>query len=324
MINVIVPTFERPDSLKRAVESLFKQTLASKTGFQIILVDNTPTATASRVIAELQCKCPNTLKFNCLHEPSPGVANARNAAMKAVTGPLVAFLDDDQSAPPTWLERILAAYEARPAAVTFGPVETKLPDGIKTHRAYFEAFFARAHDTQSGYIDKSFGCGNTLIDFAQIPGGVPWFDVKMNELGGEDDLLFDRVRRAGQRFAWAADAVVFEHPPKDRVTLKYTLKRAFSYGQAPLTLAVKGATKRYERIPVWMVIGAVKTIWHGARWIALEGIRHQNRAFELDRAVKGISKLFWWIDLKFYGRSALKSAAQASAEPHHEPMAKQA
>ena len=315
MLTVIVPTFDRPQSLQRAVQSLFKQTLAQTTGFTLIVVDNTPSGSAAATLEALKRDCPQTIAMKTLHAPEPGVANARNAAMAAVEGSLVAFLDDDQSAPPEWLEHLLAAYERTPAAVTFGPVETVLPQGTTKHRAYFEAFFARTCDAKSGYIDQAFGCGNALIDFAQIPGSAPWFDAKMNEMGGEDDLLFERVRRLGQRFAWASKAIVFEHPPVARVRFSYTLKRAFSYGQAPVTLAIKGASKRYDRIPLWMAIGLGKAFWHGLQWLALTAIRHPRRAFELDLAVRGVSKLFWWVDLKFYGRAALKSAGSPPIPP---------
>lgn len=314
MISVIVPTFNRPDSLKRAVRSLYAQTLTAS-GFTLIIVDNTPRATASEAIAELRHDCPSTVTLIALHEPAPGIANARNAAMKAIEGSLVAFLDDDQSAPSDWLERLLAAYETTPAAVTFGPVRTTLPDDTIRHAAYFRDFFARDPDLKSGYIRQSFGCGNALLDTAQITGDQPWFDTRMNEKGGEDDMLFARIRQSGGHFAWAAEADVFEHPPRERVTLAYTMKRAFSYGQAPLTMAWRATPRRYSAIPVWMAVGAAKALFHGAQWLALSAIRHENRALQLDRAIRGLSKLVWWIDLKFYGAAALKTAAQVTPTP---------
>ena len=308
MISVIVPTFNRPDSLLRAVRSLFAQTI-TETGFKLIIVDNTPTATATHAVAELRAECPASIALITLHEPKPGVANARNTAMSAVDGNLVAFLDDDQSAPRDWLEQLLEAYDTSPAACTFGPVRTVLPQSATQHSAYFKRFFAREPDLRSGYIDTSYGCGNALIDFAQIEGSAPWFDVRMNEMGGEDDLLFSRIRQSGGQFAWAREAPVFEHPPEDRITLAYTLRRAFSYGQAPLTIAVRGTPKRYELIPVWMAVGAAKAVWHGLQWAALALIGHKNRAFQLDLAIRGLSKLVWWVDLKFYGAAALKRSA---------------
>ena len=322
MITVMVPTFDRPEGVTRAVRSLFEQTLA-ETGFTIIIVDNTPDATAATAIAELRHACPPSIKLVTLHEPRPGVANARNTAMASVDGDLVAFLDDDQSAPETWLESLLEAYESCPAAVTFGPVVTVLPEGITKHKAYFRAFFAREPDFASGYIDTYFGCGNALVDFSQIPGSAPWFDTKMNEMGGEDDLLFARARESGGRFAWAGDAPVNEHPAPDRVTLNYTLKRAFAFGQSPVTLAIKGTPKRYERVPLWMAIGAGKMLWHGLQWAGLALIGHDNRATQLDLAIRGFSKIVWWVDLKFYGASALKASEPSLTErtETHGPIA---
>ena len=121
MISVVVPTFNRPQGLKLAVESVFAQSLAAS-GFELVIVDNTPDASAAEMITSLEAACPPSIRFIALHEPAAGVANARNTAMSAVTSNLVAFLDDDQSAPETWLETLLDNYRAYPAAVTFGPV----------------------------------------------------------------------------------------------------------------------------------------------------------------------------------------------------------
>ena len=81
MLTVIVPTFDRPQSLQRAVQSLFKQTLAQTTGFTLIVVDNTPSGSAAATLEALKRDCPQTIAMKTLHAPEPGVANARNAAM---------------------------------------------------------------------------------------------------------------------------------------------------------------------------------------------------------------------------------------------------
>ncbi len=303
-LSVIVPTFNRPDGLIRAVSSLFAQTL-SQHGFTIIIVDNTPDASAAAAIETLRKTCPETLSLIALHEPDAGVANARNKAMSAVQTELVAFLDDDQSAPRDWLESLLANHGAFPAAVTFGPVATALPDSQTRHRDYFSNFFARLPGHASGYIQVSYGCGNTLIDFSLIPGDGPWFDTAMNEVGGEDDMLFERVRARRGQFAWAAEASVLEHPPADRIRLRYTLKRAFSYGQGPVTLALLATPPRYLEAFRWMFVGAGKFVWHGPQWLALLLVRHPGRAYQLDKTVRGLAKLVWFYHLRFYGNAAI-------------------
>ncbi|MEM7327782.1 MAG: glycosyltransferase family 2 protein [Pseudomonadota bacterium] len=309
MISVVIPTFNRPDGLKRAVESIFKQSLVAN-GFDLIIVDNTPDASADSTIALLRRACPDSVNLITRHEPAAGVANARNCAMSAVNTDLVAFLDDDQSAPKHWLETLLAAHQAYPATVTFGPVRTILPTGHRRHQQYFSDFFARQPNFKSGYIEATFGCGNSLIDFSKVPGSSPWFDAKMNEIGGEDDILFARIQTGFGRFAWAQDAHVWEHPPSDRVTLSYTLKRAFSYGQAPITLARRASNRPHASIMFWMLVGAAKTVWHGLQWAALSLLRHPRRAFQLDAATRGVGKLLWWVDVRFYGAAVLSPDAK--------------
>lgn len=302
-LTVIVPTFNRPDGVTLAVESLFAQTLTAKGGFTLVIVDNAPDASAAKAVDALRAKCPDAIDFISLHEPNAGVANARNTAMTAVETNLVAFLDDDQSAPETWLENLLRHYAIYPASVTFGPVETRLPDPNVLHREYFEGFFARLPELETGYTDQSFGCGNSLVDFSRIKGGAPWFDVAMNEIGGEDDRLFERVRDAGGSFAWAANAIVYEHPPEKRIHLHYTLKRAFAYGQGPVTMARMAQPTRYLDIAKWMAVGSVKAAFHGTLWLVQLALRHPKRAYQLDEAIRGAAKLFWGVNLKFYGQA---------------------
>ena len=53
--------------------------------------------TAAREAAEALAQAANeNMTVRYLHEPSAGVANARNAAIAATTSRLIAFLDDDR------------------------------------------------------------------------------------------------------------------------------------------------------------------------------------------------------------------------------------
>ena len=312
-VTVVVPTFNRPESLHRAVESLFWQSMR-KDGFKVLIVDNSREATARFAYDALEARAPEAIALTYLHAPEPGVANARNAAMDALTTPLAAFLDDDQTAPIHWLEKLLEAHERFGAAVTFGPVLTALPDYITEHRAYFEHFFARDPGHRDGYIHKPWGCGNALLDTRQIPGTKPWFDARMNEVGGEDDGLFARIAEAGGKFAWAASAGVNEHPLPQRISLSYTLRRAFAYGQGPCTLARKASPPRIGSLLMWMGIGAGKFVLHGSAWLGLWAARQPRRAYQLDEAIRGLGKVFFWKKMRFYGASTVRQAARPDDE----------
>ena len=303
-LSVVVPTFRRVDGLKRAVESVFVQSLLARESICLILVDNDPAGSALAAARALAAGAPEAVHVEVLHEPSPGVANARNAAMAAVTTPLVAFLDDDQSAPAGWLEALLATHERTPAAATFGPVETVLPDEVTQHQAYFNAFFERRLDAGDGPIEVFFGCGNCLLDRDRLPALDPLFNPAMNETGGEDDLLFNAVEAEGGGFTWSPAASVYEHVPASRARLDYTLRRAMAYGQGPCTLARRSDPPRYASLVMWMGIGVVQTVLNGAVAGVAFVLRLPGRAKWYDRTVRGFGKIIWWPDFYFYGRRA--------------------
>lgn len=298
----MIPTRARPESLERAVRSVLAQTRLDAA--ELVIVDNDPAGSARHVAARLAEGAPLPLIY--VHEPEPGVANARNAGMARARGGLIAFLDDDEEAAGDWLERLRAAQALYDADAVFGPVQTRLPGGVTRHRAYFERFFARLGPTESGPVDRHWGCGNSLVRRVAMPDPERPFAAERNRIGGEDDLLFGRMGDAGARFAWAADAVVWEHPEPARITLGYTLKRAFAYGQGPSAASAAASPPRWHGVLWWMGVGAAQSAVFAleAAWKLL--LWRADRVFALHRLAGALGKIFWWGPFKvsFYGGPA--------------------
>jgi len=89
-LSIILPTFRRPEGLKTALQSLERQNLADM-NHEIIVVDNDPEASAKAYTSEYAKKSDLNIKY--YHDPNPGVANARNTALKAASGRYLVFLD---------------------------------------------------------------------------------------------------------------------------------------------------------------------------------------------------------------------------------------
>ncbi len=318
-ISIIIPTFQRPDGLLVAARSVFKQTMLDKTDCTLIIVDNDPAASARDSIEILRAEAPENLRFIAAHEPDAGVANARNCAIDLVDSDLIAFLDDDQSAQNAdWLEKLYDLHMELKPAVVFGPLITVLPDDITRHRAYFSRFFGRADRSKRGYIKHYHGGCNTLIDVASLPKKRPLFDPDTNETGGEDDMLFMDIEDIGGQFAWEPEANVFEHTARKRLNLKYTLKRAFVYGQGPCTEA--RLERNYPKLAIWMAIGAAKFALHGTRGVLGYLVKAEGSAQQIDLAMRGIAKVFFWKRINLYGAAALIKPPQddpASAQLSH-------
>ena len=302
-VAVIVPTLRRPESLERALRSLFAQSGVADQVSAIVVVDNDPVGSAAATVEALRTNSPWPLTY--VHAPQPGVATARNVGLAATNASLIAFLDDDEAASPGWLAALLKARETTGADAVFGPITGRAPDAAPWLKPYLERFFGREGPDGTQLIDHPFGCGNSLMVRATaLPGPAP-FNTDADQAGGEDDALFAALAARGGRFGWAADAWVEEFAPTHRATLKYALARAFAYGQGPSQTAA--AAKDWRGVARWMLIGAAQTAVWGATSAALTLIASPRRAEMYDRTARGVGKMFWMkgFEPHFYGTREL-------------------
>lgn len=310
-VAVIVPTLRRPESLERALQSLFSQTGVADRLACIVVVDNDPSGTAAATVGRLADHSPFPLVYR--HEPQPGVATARNAGLAMTDAPLIAFLDDDEAAAPGWLAALLSAREVTGADAVFGPIAGRVPQETGSAADYLARFFGREGPPSTGLIEHAYGCGNSLlVRRTALPGASP-FDPAADRSGGEDDVLFAALKARGGRFGWAAEAWVEEFAPPHRATMRYALARAFAYGQGPTQTSARA--KDWPGVARWMVIGAAQAVVWGTAAIALTVAAHPARAGMMDRVARGLGKVFWTrgFEPRFYGTSELARLKRLTA-----------
>ncbi len=104
MVSVIVPTFNRPDRLREALESVLAQTYQD---FEIIVV-NDGTSDIRPVLDALHAGGRIT---SITHDRNRGLAAARNSGLRAAKGKYVAYLDDDDRYLPDHLETLVTFLE---------------------------------------------------------------------------------------------------------------------------------------------------------------------------------------------------------------------
>lgn len=303
-VSIVIPTFRRPGPLALAARSALAQTGLGERGVELVIVDNDPKGSAASLVSEIAKAAPIPVIY--AHEPEPGVANARNRALEVAAGELIAFLDDDEEAEPDWLAALLRARDLLGADVVFGPVRGRAPPHVRNHRRYLESFFSRTGPDQVMRIDGYYGCGNSLIRRSALPDPTAPFDPERNQTGGEDDLLFGRMKAAGAVFGWTPQAVVHEDPAPSRLSLAYTLRRAFAYGQGPSSACAAASPPNLVGVVFWMAIGVGQVVIYGLLALAFLALAPARFAPTLDRAARGLGKLLWWGPFKvsFYGAGA--------------------
>jgi glycosyltransferase involved in cell wall biosynthesis len=107
LVSVVVPTYDRPEYLVEAVESVLAQ---SYDPVELVVVDDHSPVPASTALGDLDTDA--LAAFRCLrHEENRGANAARNTGIEAATGEFVSFLDDDDGWDPTFLSQAVETFE---------------------------------------------------------------------------------------------------------------------------------------------------------------------------------------------------------------------
>jgi hypothetical protein len=124
MVSVIVPLFNKAPYVKRAIDSIVRQTHAD---FEVIVVDDGSTDGGDRIVASIADP-----RLRVIKQSNAGPGAARNAGIAAACGPLLAFLDADDEWKPTFLERSLALLEGEPEAAAVTSAFVRDPPGVSS------------------------------------------------------------------------------------------------------------------------------------------------------------------------------------------------
>lgn len=123
-VSVIIPTFNRRDSLPRALESVRAQTVQP---LEIIVVDD---GSVDDTRALVECEYPEVIY---LRQPNQGVSAARNTGMARAQGAWLAFLDSDDEWLPAKLERQQALAASRPSCPLVHSDEIWIRRGVRVN-----------------------------------------------------------------------------------------------------------------------------------------------------------------------------------------------
>lgn len=120
-MTVAIPTRERPEYLDVTLASLVPQ--ATRAAAEVLVVSD-GVDPRTQAVAER-----HGVRFLSLPEPR-GANAARNRAVQAARGELIAFIDDDVSVPDGWLAALLDGARAAPAHDVYGgPIRARLEGG---------------------------------------------------------------------------------------------------------------------------------------------------------------------------------------------------
>ena len=105
-ITVILCTHNRCRSLEKALQSVAASQLSTSSGWEVLVVDNNSSDQTREVVETCCRRYPG--RFRYLFEPQPGKSYALNSGIRGALGEILAFMDDDVTVEPTWLQNLTA------------------------------------------------------------------------------------------------------------------------------------------------------------------------------------------------------------------------
>ncbi|HEY0533224.1 MAG TPA: glycosyltransferase family 2 protein [Actinoplanes sp.] len=238
-ITVVVCTRERPGALARCLDSLLAQQYP---GFRILVVDNAPVSPAT---AEVVRSAARRGPVDYLLEPRAGLSFARNAAVKAAPGQILAWIDDDEVADPNWLAEVARALAEHPDAdvvsgvIVPAELETRAQlwfeqfGGHSKGRGFKPAVFSpeTAHLQSPLYPLPPFGTGANMTFRPGVIERIGMFDTALGAgtpaMGSEDTLAFTQVLLTGGKIVYQPTAVTHHYHRRDLEGLR---KQMVGYG----------------------------------------------------------------------------------------------
>jgi glycosyltransferase involved in cell wall biosynthesis len=242
MITIILCTYNRCQSLAKALESVADTKLPATVEWEVLVVDNNSPDRTAKVVEDFRLRYPN--RFRYLFEGQQGKSYALNSGIRDAHGDVLVFMDDDVTVESTWLQNLTAPlfsngeYAGSGGRIlperSFSP-----PSWMPLHQRYGLAplaffdlgpedgeLFEPPFGTNMAFRKKIFEkYGGFRTDLGPQPG---------NEIRNEDTEFGRRVLTAGERLRYEASAVVYHSVPQHRVQKKYFLRWFFDKGRADI------------------------------------------------------------------------------------------
>ncbi len=239
-LSIVITTRDRRATLVQLLEDL-ALSLPSPGGGELLVVDNGSTDGTAGALAGRTRIGP--YPFHVLEEPVAGQSAARNRAIAGASGEWILFLDDDVRVPPQWASRLVAGLERLSAEAGGGRVDPtwppKLPRWVATDPARIERIVFVQYELGSASrvldpVDPTpVGCNMAFRrEVLATHGGfmTTLGHTGRRLMGGDDAEMFARLRAAGTRLGYVADAAVTHPVSPDRLTLGYLLRRRYWEG----------------------------------------------------------------------------------------------
>jgi GT2 family glycosyltransferase len=269
-VSVLIPTYERRDSVLHALEALRLQDLSADSFEVIVSIDGSTDGTREAVAS---FRAPFELRL--VEGPRRGRAAACNAALDAALGEVIVILDDDMEPAPACLSNHHRHHPRQSRVCVMGAVPVRVdPRNPRVARYVawkFDAHLAKLERPDHVFTLRDFYSGNTSIR-RDVLSEVGAFDPAFTLYGNEDLELSLRFRPANVTLRYDREAMAYQHYTK---TFAELIRDTIEKGRTAVLLA-RAHPDAFPSLQLAQY-GSYAPVWRVTRGALLAATRRQPR-----------------------------------------------
>jgi GT2 family glycosyltransferase len=229
-VSVVVCTFNGGATLEQCLQSLLALDYPD---YEVIVVDDGSTDDTCSILSRFP-------SVRVVSQPNRGLGVARNAGLRAATGPIIAYTDSDCFADSEWLLQTVYQLQQSGAAAVGGPNLT--PEDGWLAACVAASPGQPSHVLESDQVAEHIpGCNMAFR--REALEAINGFDPRYRTAGDDVDICW-RLQQAGFWITFAPGAFVWHH--RRRTARAYLCQQA-GYGEAEALLQFKHPHKFNHR-----------------------------------------------------------------------------
>ena len=203
MLSVIIPTYNRPDALKRTVSSILSLNISCD--HEIIIVNDYPgvpvTSFEDRRIRIIE------------NETNLGRSKSRNSGARAAKGNILFFIDDDIEVKENLFDKYISEFEKGFSAIFSNVINIRTDGKYSFLNEFLNTRGANKQNVgylvKSNYFTTAF-CSVRKEFFDKIGG----FDENFSGYGWEDPEIGLRIEKSGGRISFFKTDKIYHYHDK--------------------------------------------------------------------------------------------------------------
>ena len=237
-LSLIIATYNRSASLIRALESVAQQN-APASEWECVVINNNSTDDTQERFAEFVAAHPD-LNIRMVTELRQGLSFARNRGIRESEAEYIAIIDDDERISPDFITSYISLFDSTPDAVAAGgPIVAEYPSGRPRWMSHFtEQMIANPLDLDIAvtiFPKSRVPAGGNMAFRREVFDRVGLFNPQLGRngqslVGGEENDLFARLRRAGELLYFVPNAAIYHHIPDSKLTDDYFDRLSYNVG----------------------------------------------------------------------------------------------